>query len=210
MLRKLMILVCLVMATTVFAQQPPVSKTTEKQDEPKIDYQEMGAPLPPLKLLVFHDTSSKKNMPDATAVKNDRKKFTAGKLRKMDDTKRTYLTEADVNNNANLLVMIFNPSCSHCEDETAIIQNNISLFSKSQLVMVSKPINAAPLNDFYQRRKIGDFQPPIHIGTDSSDFIGKTFVFGMLPQINIYDHHRKLIKTFNGEIAIDSLKKYIE
>ncbi len=210
MLRKLMILACLTLATNVFAQHHPTSKTTEKPDDAKIDYQQMGAPMPPLKLLVFHDTSRQNRMPAAAPAENDRKKFTSGKLRKMDDSKLEYLTGNDVKNDANLLVMIFNPSCSHCEDETAIIQKNISFFNKSQLVMVAKPVNAVPLSDFYLRRRLGEFQPPIHIGTDSSDFIGKTFVFGMLPQINIYDHDRKLVKTFNGEIAIDSLKQYIE
>ena len=204
MLRYLMMLVCLC-ATTVFAQQP-ASKTTEKEDEAKIDYQQMGAPLPPFRLFLFHDSAIKKKMPESQPNANSKKKDDK-KNHKLNQ--QTYLTEKDVKNNANLFMMIFNPSCSHCEDETAIIQNNFSLFDRSHLVMVAKPNNSAPLGDFYARRRICDFES-IHIGTDSSDFITKTFIFGMLPQINIYDHNRKLIKIFNGEIAIDSLKRYIE
>ena len=210
-----MIVVCLVLATNAFAQHAADSKTTEKQDDAKIDYQQMGAPMPPLKLFLYHDTSGK-NMPRPASVNDGSgsNPYSSGRSKKKkerltDDRNKIYLTEKDVDNGANLFVMIFNPSCSHCEDETAIIQNSFSLFKKTQLVMVAKPASVLPLGDFYARRKLSDFKS-IHIGTDSSGFISRTFVFGMLPQINVYNADRVLIKTFNGEIAIDSLKPYIE
>ena len=198
----------MVTASNAIAQKSATSKTTENKDA-KIDYQEMGAPLAPLKLLIFHDTSSNKNMHVVTTAEVEKMAHSSKKNRKKGDANKTYLTADDVDNNANLLVMIFNPGCSHCEDETAIIQNNFTLFKKTELVMVAKPASRVSLSDFYIRRRLNEF-PAIHIGTDSSDFITNTFVYGMLPQINVYDHDRKLIKTFNGEIAMDSLKKYIE
>ena len=208
MFRKLIVFLLLVSATDAFAQKSATSKTTQNQDA-EIDYQQMGAPLPPLKLLIFHDTSSKKNVPAPNSQGAGEKTHASKRNRKKNSADKLYLTADDVDNSANLLVMIFNPGCSHCEDETAVIQNNFTLFKKTELVMVAKPASSVSLSDFYARRRLYEF-PSIHIGTDSSDFIGKTFVFGMLPQINIYDHDRKLIKTYNGEIAIDSLKKYIE
>ena len=65
------------------------------------------------------------------------------------------------------------------------------------------------LPDFINRQHLYEY-PAFQIGIDSSDFINKIYLFQMLPQINIYDHDRKLIKTYNGEVPIDSLKQYIE
>jgi hypothetical protein len=209
MLRNItIVLTCLLTATNAIAQKSATSKTTEIKDA-KTDYQQMGAPLAPLILLIFHDTSSKKDIPAANAGGADKKTHSSKRRSGKESNNKMYLTADDVDNNANLLVMIFNPGCSHCEDETAVIQNNFSLFKKTELVMVAKPASSVSLSDFYIRRRLSEF-PAIHIGTDSSSFIGNTFVYGMLPQINIYDHDRKLIKIYNGEISIDSLKKYIE
>jgi hypothetical protein len=52
--------------------------------------------------------------------------------------------------------------------------------------------------------------PIMYVGTDSGDFLNNVFLYSQLPQINIYDKKRKLLKTFTGEVAIDSLKKYIQ
>ena len=52
--------------------------------------------------------------------------------------------------------------------------------------------------------------PEINVGLDSAGFIDKTFVYQSLPQINIYDKERKLVKVFTGDVPIDSLKPYIE
>jgi hypothetical protein len=51
--------------------------------------------------------------------------------------------------------------------------------------------------------------PQMQVGYDDSDFIKQTFLYESLPQINIYNDQRKLIKTFTGETPFDSLKQYI-
>ena len=48
------------------------------------------------------------------------------------------------------------------------------------------------------------------MGLDSANFINSVFLYKTLPQINIYSPERKLLKIFNGDVAIDSLKRYIQ
>ena len=57
MLRYLLILICLAGTTNVIAQNPvaPAAKTTEKQPA-EIDYKEMGAPMPRLKVKLYKDS----------------------------------------------------------------------------------------------------------------------------------------------------------
>ena len=67
----------------------------------------------------------------------------------------------------------------------------------------------AYLPDFVNMLHVMEY-PSMHVGIDSSDFINKVYQYTALPQINIYDKERKLIKIYNGEVSVDTLKKYIE
>src|SRR5688572_1746824 len=49
----------------------------------------------------------------------------------------TYLTNNDLKNDANLILMLFNPTCEHCEDQTAIFKKNLSLFRNSKIVLMA-------------------------------------------------------------------------
>ena len=205
MLRKLFILICIFCASNSFAQQKntPQPKTTTNQE---VDYKQPGAPMPRLKVLLYKDTAAKKDTGMAQSRHMSKRKKQKAELEKQKDI---YITNEDVDNGANLLVMMFNPTCSHCQDETALLKKNIALFNKTQLVLMSNPQMQPYLHDFVYLLHTMDY-PAMHVGIDSSGFISNAFGYSMLPQINIYNKDRKLIKTYNGEVPIDSLKDYIQ
>lgn len=187
MLRKLLLLVCVMCATNAIAQHEnsTPSKTTQKQDDPKIDYKQTGAPMPSLIFIPYYDTNSKET---------DHKK---------------YMTNSDFDNGANLFVMMFNPTCSHCQDETVILGKNGSLFKRSKVLLLANIIMKPYMGDFVALTHV-DRHPFMYLGVDSTDFINNLFLYQQLPQLNIYNSERKLIRTYTGEVAIDSLKKYIQ
>ncbi|NDA64813.1 MAG: hypothetical protein EBX50_22730, partial [Chitinophagia bacterium] len=119
------------------------------------------------------------------------------------------ITDKNVPAKGNLFLMIFNPTCGHCEDQTDQFIKNISLFNKSNLVLVTNPVMRGYLPDFIKNHHIKD-HPQIQVGVDSSGYISNTFLYGSLPQINIYNSDLKLIKMYQGEVVIDSLKQYIQ
>lgn len=120
------------------------------------------------------------------------------------------VTEQDLNNGANLLLMMFNPTCGHCEEQTDLFTQHIALFRKSKLVLMAGPQMLPYLEHFNNGRHVDAFTQTIIMGVDSAQFIDKTFRYESLPQINIYDHERKLIRSFTGLVSIDSLRGYIE
>lgn len=118
-------------------------------------------------------------------------------------------TSADLKNDANLIMMLFNPTCEHCEDMTFAIEKNIDLFKNSHVLLIAAPTMGPYLEYFENGTRVKNF-PKIKYGLDSSDIINRLFTFEMLPQVNVYNADRKLIKTFTGITEIDSLKPYIQ
>ncbi len=120
------------------------------------------------------------------------------------------VTNADLKNDANLLLMLFNPTCEHCEDQARILKENIFLFKKSKILLVAAPGMGPYLSYFTNNTKI-DSYPTLQLALDSAQYIDKIFNYDQtLPQIHVYDKERKLLKTFYGSNPIDSLKMYIE
>lgn len=120
------------------------------------------------------------------------------------------ITNKDVDYHANLVVMLFNPTCEHCQDQTELLEKNIFLFKKSKLLMIAAPSMGPYLQNFITTYHTDQYPNTITVGLDSNHTIDNTFLYESLPQINIYNSDRKLIKIFTGNKPIDSLKRYIQ
>lgn len=118
-------------------------------------------------------------------------------------------TEKDFKNYKNLLVMMFNPTCDHCQEETAILEKNIEQFKDTKLLLIAAPSMIDYL-EFYNNVTRYSKYPEITVGVDSAGFIDKTFTYTSLPQINIYDKDRKLVKIFSGVTQFDAIESFIK
>jgi hypothetical protein len=221
MFRILLFLAIIMGALNAVAQVgiTPIRTAVKPTDE-ALDYKQMGAPMPPLKYIKFPDSNYKKVVVEvakldtgAPADKQPKKKRKHKKDVAMIPNgiaeAPKYLTNQDFDNGANLFVMMFNPTCSHCEDETQLLEKNIFLFKRSKIILMANPVMWEYMPNFVKSFHIDEYTT-ISVGVDSSDFINKVFLYSSLPQINIYDHNRKLLKTYAGEVPIDSLKAFIE
>ena len=205
MLRKLLIILCVAMSTKSVAQVgiTPV-KTTEKHAETEIDYKLPGSPMPSFMMVEMMEVPAKPAAGGAAESKKERREK-AG----TSNIAERVLTTGDLDNGANLFVLLFNPTCSHCEDETKMLGQHIELFKRSKIVLMANLAMKTYVPDFVKNLHTADF-PPMHVGVDSAGFIDKVFMYQALPQINIYDGQRKLLKIYTGEANLDSLKQYIQ
>src|ERR1035437_5721607 len=64
MFHKLLFLLCLFITTNAIAQHAGITpvKTTEKHDDPQIDYKQVGSPMPPLRVILYHDTTQQQKV----------------------------------------------------------------------------------------------------------------------------------------------------
>ena len=121
---------------------------------------------------------------------------------------RKVITNKDLQSDGNTLLMLFNPTCEHCMDMTMVFEKNIFLFKKTKILLMATEAMMPYLDYFENTVKTKEF-PSIQVAVDSAKVIDKLFNYVALPQINFYNAQHKLIKTFNGDVPLDSLKLYI-
>lgn len=121
---------------------------------------------------------------------------------------KTVLTNNDLKGEGNVLLMLFNPTCEHCMDMTTLVQKNMFLFKKTKIMLLSGA-NMMPYLSYFKNTVHTEEFPSIKIAVDSAKTIDVLFNYITLPQINFYGPDHKLLKTFNGDVPIDSLKNYI-
>ena len=127
-------------------------------------------------------------------------------IKAVDGKLKTY-TAADFSNQHNFFVVMFNPTCGHCIKMTKLIGANSAIFKNNHFLFLA---NSQMLPYFPEFQKETDIykHPEMIVAVDSAYFIEKAYSYIVLPQINIYDANRKLIKTFTGETSLDSLRVY--
>lgn len=119
------------------------------------------------------------------------------------------ITDTIANGRGNFFLMLFNPTCEHCEDMTRLLGANSALFQKSRIVLVAGSAMLPYLEYFEKHTHYPQF-PILQVGVDSSGLIDRTYGYYSLPQINVYGPDRRLVRRFTGETPIDSLKPYIQ
>lgn len=205
MIRKLLIIGCLLCSVDISAQSKYELQYDEKNMPPEpvkwtglTGYKNPGDSLPDIKIItlpwveIFMENSA------------DGKR--AEKIRELTPMKT--ITRADLPADKNLIVMLFNPTCGHCEEQTELFQKNIGQLRNTQLLLVAVPAMGPYLNNFYQKFHLNEY-PQIWMGLDYDNLVPKTFLYYSLPQLNVYDKDKKLLKIFSGGAPMDSLKQYI-
>ena len=202
MLRKLVVAALLLCSINSIAQESAAKKGGKEQ--PKIDYRDMDSPMPTMKLVTL-DTLSKLLSGNKLEKANKKsiKEFGYPSVTRI-------VTEDDLTHRGNTIVMMFNPTCGHCEDQCEFFKKNLSSFNKTRIIMMTRADMKTYLPDFVKNHKTADYYPMITVGLDSAEFVKETFQYGALPQINIYSHSHRLLKTYNGEAKMDSLEQYID
>lgn len=110
----------------------------------------------------------------------------------------TAFSREDLHKKENTIFMVFSPDCSHCQNETKMLLENIKQFKKTQIVMVSY-LPWEDLMAFYKVYKIADY-PQITIARDTKFFFPVFYKVTNLPSLFVYNKEGKFIKSFEGDV----------
>ena len=127
MLQRIFIAALVICSFQAMGQQ---KAAPAKPADPKIDYKAVGAPMPDI-LVVTLDSVDIVSVPVNDGKKHRRKNRMKDEVHPV---KTNRVTNKDVDNGANLLVMMFNPTCGHCEDQTQKMEKDIALFKKTKWI----------------------------------------------------------------------------
>jgi hypothetical protein len=178
------ILIALLMAASIVALAQPKKKRT-KQPQPSTQTSNNGLDQ------TYRAPGSP--MPPLRLVRLDGKVF----------------TQDDFSAKKPMLVMEFNPTCDHCAVQTELMRNQSEQLKNAHVVLLAAPGMMEYLPQFERPMRLSEV-PAFICGVDSSGFIDRTFNYESLPQINIYDKERKLVRSFSGVVAVDSLVMFLK
>jgi hypothetical protein len=120
------------------------------------------------------------------------------------------ITNANVPAGKHFFLMIFNPTCEHCEDVTRNLELSYNRFAEGQILLTATAGMMPYMEFFGNTTKVFDY-PKIQVGVDSANLIDRIYNYGNLPQINVYSPAGKLVKIFNGgQTTADSLAVYLK
>ncbi len=106
-----------------------------------------------------------------------------------------------------IALVLFQPDCDHCQREAEDIKNNIDGFRAFQLYFVS----SAPIDEViaFARKYELYGRPNVKLGTTTVTDIINSFGPIDAPSICLYGDDGNLIQSFNGEVAVEVVLKYI-
>lgn len=104
-------------------------------------------------------------------------------------------------------LILFQPDCDHCQREAEDIRRNIDGFKEFELYFIS----SAPIEEVIQFARQYDLEKweQVHLATTTVPEILRSFGPIDAPSIYLYGEDGKLIQSFNGEVAIEVVLKYI-
>jgi thioredoxin-related protein len=107
----------------------------------------------------------------------------------------------------NLVLVLFQPDCDHCQDEAKQIQKRLDAFANYQMYFIS----SEPLDVILQFSKDYDLinKPNVHFGSVPVDDVVKHFGSIATPSIYIYKKSGELVQNFDGLVDIEVVIKYL-
>jgi thioredoxin-related protein len=115
----------------------------------------------------------------------------------------TIFSKTDLKKKKPLLLMLFSPTCEHCQHETEELLKNIGAFKKVQIVMATT-MDFTLMKEFYERYQLAKYDN-IRVGRDFQTTLPSFFMISNLPYLAMYDKKGKLITTFEGAAKIEDL-----
>ena len=106
----------------------------------------------------------------------------------------------------NIVLILFQTDCDHCQREATAIQQNISAFKEYSLYFITTT-SQQEIETFAGDYKLTGYEN-IHFCKTTGQSILENFGPIDAPSLYIYTD-QKLVKSFNGETAINEILKFI-
>jgi len=120
----------------------------------------------------------------------------------------TLFTKEDIKKKTPVMIMLFNPDCDHCREETEELIENIDRFKKVQIIMTTfMPFEK--MISFYTEYDLDKYDNII-VGQDYQFFLSTFYMISHLPFHAFYDKKKELISVFEGAMSTEKILAELE
>jgi peroxiredoxin len=104
-----------------------------------------------------------------------------------------------------VLLMFFSPSCDHCQHQIKDMLKRMDEFKNTQFVLATyQPFEE--MVAFYNEYELAKY-PNVKVGRDTTFMLPPFYHMESLPFLALYDKKGNLLKTFEGNVKVDTLLK---
>lgn len=114
-----------------------------------------------------------------------------------------HFSKEDFKKKEQVLIILFNPDCEHCQKETERMLDSISLFKNTQIVMATM-MPFEKMIEFYKHYKLANYKN-IVVGQDTQYFLPVFYMVSNLPYLALYNKKGDLITTYEGAVPIHKI-----
>ncbi len=120
----------------------------------------------------------------------------------------SFYTKADLPKKAAIMLMLFNPECEHCKQETEDLISKIDRFKNIQVVMATNTTFSRMLafRETYQLAKYKN----IIVAQDTHYFLPTFYMIRNLPFLAFYNRKKGLISVFEGTLPMEKVLQEFE
>lgn len=120
----------------------------------------------------------------------------------------SFYTKEHLPKKSAVLLMLFNPQCSHCQHETEAIIEHIDALKRVQIVMATNMPFDSMMN-FRERYSLYKYKNII-VAQDTHYFLPTFFMIRNLPFLAFYNRNKELITTVEGSVPIEKVIQHFE
>jgi thioredoxin-related protein len=115
----------------------------------------------------------------------------------------SYFTKNDFKKKSEVLLILFNPECDHCQHETEEIIKQIDHFKNVQIVMATT-MPFEMMKSFVEKYELSKYKN-IVVGQDQKYFLIPYYAVSNLPFLAFYNKKGTLISVFEGSMPIEKV-----
>ncbi len=120
----------------------------------------------------------------------------------------SYFTKNDLPKKSAVMMILFNPQCEHCQQETEAITKNIDKFKGIKIIMATfMPFDS--MMAFREKYKLAEYDNII-VAQDKSYFLPTFYMIHNLPFHAFYNKKKELISVFEGSMKIETALKQFD
>jgi thiol-disulfide isomerase/thioredoxin len=106
-------------------------------------------------------------------------------------------------------LMLFSPDCKHCRRTVNALRDGMDSIKNVQFYLFTGAHSMTEIRAFYKEHHLADYKNIRIVGRDLEFFFFDHYKTRVVPDIALYDEHKKLVKLIEGETTASEVYKYI-